>query len=296
MRQRSPRPSNTALSLLTSLGLAVLAAVTAGGCSGCDEPSITCDATGQNCVYCDAYGCSPVDPGHSSSSGGLGGSGGNTGGSGGEGGGVGGGVPACDPETAICPCDDAGACPGDLLCSDGLCVEGCDFSYECAVGSVCADGQCVQGCVTPADCASGATCENGVCVPDPQNPACSNQNPCPDPNDVCVEGQCATGCSQNSDCPDGEVCNASTGACILDPSPTQGCSMPGSECGGLGQVCMGDGYCHYPCTTTLQCKQIDSRFFSCDQGICKTEEQANPECTSQIPCPSGKSCINNRCL
>ena len=30
--------------------------------------------------------------------------------------------------------------------------------------------------------------------------------------------------------------------------------------------------------------------------FCKTEEEVNPECTSQEPCPSGQDCINNHCL
>jgi len=40
----------------------------------------------------------------------------------------------------------------------------------------------------------------------------------------------------------------------------------------------------------------DNRFVACDQGICKTEEEVNPQCTLTTPCPSGKSCISNTCF
>ena len=280
MLQRSPFST-----LLPSALLALIAAVTATGCGGCDDPSLICDANGENCEYCDAYGCQPVDPGPSTTTG-QGGSG--QGGSGGGG--------ACDPAVAVCPCDADGACPGDLICAEGLCVEGCDFGYECGPDKACANGQCVPACADTADCGPGALCDNGVCVPDTANPACSDQAPCAGAGEICVDGQCAAACDANDDCPAGEVCDAAAGACIPDPSPLPTCSAAGSACEGVGQVCMADGYCHYPCQDAQQCKLIDNRFEACDQGICKTAEQVNPECTSQLPCPSGLDCINNQCL
>lgn len=279
--------------LLTPALLAAIGVVSGAGCGGCDDPSLTCDANGENCVYCDAYGCQDVDPG--TTTGGQGGAGG-AGGSSGQGGQGGQGGGACDPTVAVCPCDADGACPGDLICADGLCVEGCDFSYECGPGKLCANGQCVPACSDPAECGPGATCENGICVPDPTNPECSDQAPCPGATEICVDGQCATACDDNADCPTGEVCNAGTGACMPDPSPQASCGASGAQCGGQLQVCMADGYCHYPCQTTQECKLIDNRFESCDQGICKTVEELNPECTTQMPCPPGLDCINNHCL
>jgi hypothetical protein len=161
---------------------------------------------------------------------------------------------------------------------------------------VCANGECTLYCDDNVPCPeAGTACVNGICIPDPQNPACDAQNPCPDAGDICINGVCATACDTNSDCPDGEVCNASTGACMIDPSPAPGC-MPSGMCGGVGQACEADGYCHYGCSNVQECQLIDSRFIACDQGICKTEEEVNPECTLESPCPAGQDCISNHCL
>jgi hypothetical protein len=35
------------------------------------------------------------------------------------------------------------------------------------------------------------------------------------------------------------------------------------------QVCLPDGYCHYPCTDLTECKQIDNRFTACVDGYCE---------------------------
>ncbi len=286
------------LRLLAPAALSLLAGLTATGCGGCNENSVTCDSN-NNCTVCDAYGCYPAGSGVGGSS--QGGGGGGPVGSGGTGGGGvgggGGGGSSCDPATSVCPCDADGMCPDGLSCADGLCVSGCDFGYECGPGKVCANGQCLPGCSDNAPCAeAGTVCENGVCVPDPANPACDDQTPCPVAGEICVNGICATPCDANDDCPTGEVCNASTGACIPDPSPLPSCSSSGTTCGGVGQVCMDDGYCHYPCSDVNACKLIDNRFDACDQGVCKTDEEVSPECTSDMPCPAGQDCINNHCL
>lgn len=283
------------LRFLAPAALSLLAGLTAAGCGGCNENSVTCDEN-NNCTVCDAYGCYPADPGNTGGGGTSAQGGGGPIGSGGSGG-SGGGGSSCDPATSVCPCDADGACPDDLTCSEGICVDGCDFGYECGPGKVCANGQCLPGCGTNTPCAEpGTTCENGVCVPDPGNPACDDQTPCPVAGEICVNGICSTPCDANDDCPTGEVCNASTGACIPDPSPLPSCSSSGTTCGGVGQVCMNDGYCHYPCTDVDACKLIDNRFDACDQGVCKTDEEVSPECTSQNPCPAGQDCINNHCL
>ena len=62
-----------------------------------------------------------------------------------------------------------------------------------------------------------------------------------------------------------------------------------------GEVCESDGFCHYPCTSLNQCKLIDNRFVACD-GVCKTDQEVNPQCTLTMPCPTGKTCISNTCL
>jgi hypothetical protein len=266
-------------------------AASAGGCSGCDDANVACDANG-NCQICDAYGCRPANP---DGTGGLGGAGtgGNTASTGGGGAGTGGAPAVCDAKVSTCPCDATNGCSDGKTCVNGLCIDGCNFSYECGPGKVCFDGACVPGCSDQSPCPTGYTCVSGGCVVDTSNPACDAAHPCPSP-EICVGGLCTTGCNTNADCQSGEVCDGATHACIPDPSPkpicdtTKPCPPP--------QVCKDDGYCHYPCTTTSECKLIDNRFVACDQGVCKTQEEVAPECNLDNPCPAGKNCVSNKCL
>jgi hypothetical protein len=63
-----------------------------------------------------------------------------------------------------------------------------------------------------------------------------------------------------------------------------------------GEICEADGFCHYPCTTLAQCAVIDTRFVACTDGVCKTQQEVNPQCSLKVPCPLGKACISNTCL
>ena len=191
-----------------------------------------------------------------------------------------------------CPCDDQGECSGDLQCVSGLCIHGCEFSYQCGAGKVCANGECEIACDEVTPCPTAYTCDKGVCVPDPNNPQCSDAQPCA--SGVCKDGICSTECTTNTDCATGEICDSVGGVCVPDPSPTAGCGAS-QACVGI-QQCMADGYCHYACSTVQECKLIDVRYDYCDQNMCKTEEEMNPECTIDQPCPQGQDCISNECL
>lgn len=262
-----------------------LFAVSATGCGGCDEASLNCDAAGENCVICDGYGCHPADPNVTGGTGGSGGSAGTAT--------TGTGPAACDPAKTTCPCDATTTCGAGTQCLGGLCVDGCDFTYECGAAKVCVNGQCAPGCDPESPCAAGYTCTAGACLVDPSNPECSVSVPCTG-GETCVGGLCTSICSTNTDCAAGEICNAATGSCIADPSPKAGCGDT-VMCTGVGQQCAADGYCHYACTTVPECKLHDSRFVACDQGICKTAEEVEPECTIDNPCAAGKNCISNKC-
>jgi hypothetical protein len=264
-------------------------AVSATGCGGCDNASVACDAQGQNCVICDGYGCHPADP----TATGTGGNGGESAGTAGTAS-TGTGTPICDPAKTTCACDATTACRMGTQCLGGICVTGCDFTYECGADKVCVDGQCTPGCDATNPCNAGFTCTAGACVLDPSNPECSSTVPCTVPGESCVGGLCTKTCAANTDCAAGEICNAGTGACVNDPSPKAACSDT-VKCTGPGQECAADGYCHYPCTTVPECKLHDSRFVACDQGICKTAEEVEPECTIDNPCKAGKICISNKC-
>ncbi len=288
---------------MTVLGLGAFGA----GCGGCsDDPSLSCDDSG-NCEICDAYGCRPADPSGSNAQG-AGGSGnasgtgasGATGGSGSATGGAGGG-PVCDDTQAACACDEDSDCTAaGTQCVGGICIDGCEFSYQCGDGKVCADGQCVAGCDEPVDCPAGYTCgPAGVCVVDPSNPACDADTPCTGPDEVCENGLCVEPCTVNADCGEGEICNAAEGQCIVDPSPQPVCSDT-VACTGAGQTCLDDGYCHYACNEFADCQVIAGQFVACEPGpggvkVCKTLAETDPECTIEEPCPDGQSCVSNEC-
>jgi hypothetical protein len=238
-----------------------------------------------------------------SPAGGTGGSGAGSPGSTASGGtGGGGGASPCDSATSACPCELQGECVNGTLCVGGLCINPCDFSYQCGAGKVCANGQCVGQCDAVNPCAAGYKCTKGICIPDPANPECGPQKMCAD-GEICVSGLCTTPCSKNADCDAGEVCDWSTGSCIDNPSAQPVCEM-NNECASASpQICGEDGFCHFVCDPmsadmgVAQCKSIDTRFVKCDKGVCKTEEEVNPECTTQKPCPEpGKDCISNKCL
>lgn len=286
MRSNSvSRSVRTVLALATLFGLPLATA-----CNGCDG-ELVCDAN-NNCQICNAYGCHDADPGSTS---GIG-----DGGSGATGSTSSTGVVetssssggSCDPATTTCACTQKSDCPSDLYCIDGLCLEGCNFDFECGPGNVCADGKCTAGCSPTVACETGYTCVNGACQIDPANPECTTPTDC---NGLpCVDGLCTTACTVNTDCPEGKLCNSATGTCFDDPTPKPLCN--GNEtCPGANQVCGADGYCHYPCNNVQECKLIDNRFVACDQSICKTEEEVNPECDLDNPCPNGASCVSNKC-
>jgi hypothetical protein len=275
-----------------------LMGVTTSGC-GCDGGStLQCDKGGVNCQICDGYGCRPADPNNPMTGAGGAGQGGATTtstSSGGHGGApsTSSGGQGCDPTQAACACDN-GQCPSGKQCISGLCVaDGCSYSYQCPAGDVCANGACVPGCGASSPCPSGYTCTNGACEPDTQNPQCSAQKPCPT-GEICgPNGICTDSCTANSQCASDEICDGTAHVCVPDPTPKPGCSAT-KPCP-APQACEADGFCHYPCTSDSQCLHYDVRFIKCDQSICKTAQEYNPQCTLTKPCPAGMSCISNTC-
>lgn len=270
--------------LLNSIGFASMFALLSAWASACGEPMATPEVT------------TTGNPGP-----GSGGSGGDGSGSSGTSGA--GGASPCDAATSTCPCKLQGECADGALCVDGLCITPCDFSYQCGPGKACANGECVPQCDGAGKCDAGYKCTKGICIPDPASPQCGDQKPCMGAGEICVGGLCTLPCAKNADCPAGEVCDWSSGSCITNPSAQPVCTM-NNECASASpQTCGNDGFCHFICDPTssdmgvAQCKSIDNRFIKCDNGVCKTDEEVNPECTTQKPCPEiGKDCISNKCL
>lgn len=286
LRSSSASTKNSKLLLLIGFSAALGALYTA-----CGDPPATSNTSGPSTTS---------GPG---GTGGAGGAGSGTAGGMQGGGGTGGALP-CDPANAVCPCTLSVDCGGgSQLCLNGICIEPCDFSYQCGSGNVvCVNGQCADKCDPQLPCPeAGYKCSKGVCVPDPQNPQCSMDKPCADGTLVCAGGLCTSPCTQNSDCPAGDVCNWNTGTCMADPSIQPACSMDAECQSAQPQKCAGLGFCYFVCdpaspTADMFCKSIDSRLIKCDQGLCKTQEELSPQCTTQKPCPIGQDCINNKCL
>lgn len=96
----------------------------------------------------------------------------------------------------------------------------------------------------------------------------------------------------DAQCGAGNYCNQ--GACVLDTRPKPNCSGD-SECNGAAQHCIG-GYCRYSCTSDAQCKTIDARIGYCAMDmVCRTQAEAQPQCTSKSQCAANQDCIGNVC-
>jgi hypothetical protein len=79
---------------------------------------------------------------------------------------------------------------------------------------------------------------------------------------------------------------------VVDTRPKPNCTSD-SECLST-QKCIED-YCRYPCTTSAQCAEHDARFAYCSGGICVSENEATPQCTTQADCSAVQDCIGNQC-
>lgn len=199
----------------------------------------------------------------------------------------------CDGVHTTCPCSTTAECTGALQCIDGLCLTPCEFSSQCGTGRICANGMCVVGCDANTPCADGYTCIKSRCQPDEAHPQCSESVPCTG-GLQCVQGLCQGACTSHEQCAAGEICSASTGTCIDDPQPKAPCEQDASLCSAR-QVCQG-GYCRFACSTDTECRLIDARIPVCSQGVCMSEIEANPQCTSKDECGPGQDCVSNRCI
>lgn len=241
--------------------------------------------------YCRGPGCDDDDG--NEGAGAQGGGGNAADGGGGQGqGGEGGAPPACDPNEVVCACSESAACPEGLTCVSGQCLATCGFDYDCGPGLVCGNGQCVLACDAESPCDPGFACVGGGCLVDPANPQCADSNECDGLE--CVGGFCSTLCASHADCAADQLCDGTSGACIPNNAPVPLCDET-VACPGQGQACL-EGVCHYECVEVADCKLIDARFDACDRGFCKTDLEANPECTAASPCAGGEACVSNVCV
>lgn len=166
----------------------------------------------------------------------------------------------CDGKTD----EGTAICEGQLVCSEGRCVEPC-FEIGCGPGFFCsAGGACIE------DSCKDVVCETGVCE----------------------RGRCRLPC-EGIVCPQGEVCES--GRCI-DPCEGKvcdGCSIcEGGSCiprcanrvCGIGEVCGQDGHCIDAGCVNMTCDQG----FYCADGVCQDK------CIG-VSCPFGESCRQGLC-
>ncbi len=202
----------------------------------------------------------------------------------------------CGGESGPCPCAGASDCAADQTCSAGQCVAKtnvCRYASECASGQSCVNGQCVKPCADDAACAAGSACKAGYCQPKPPTGSCTSDAQCGGTTPKCLAGRCAAPCSSDGQCGAGNYCNQ--GSCAPDTRPKPICSAGDMTSCAASQSCV-DGYCKYPCQKDDDCRIIDARIGYCGTDkVCRSPDEAKPQCTSQAECSASQSCVDNRC-
>jgi hypothetical protein len=217
-----------------------------------------------------------------------------------------------------CAADGQGGC---LPCNDGffgVCVprpqQGCQSDAECGPGEAC-KAYCMGSCDPNGGCSE--SCQ-GVCVP--QEPGCSDVNPCPAGQEcqmVCVDcapavtsgtdclggcyGQCVpvqpepVPCDLDSDCAAGWHCEPIFCSAMCVPDGAGGC-LPCND-GHLGQCapnpqqgCQSDAECLAGEQCQTHCMGLCDPTWGCGeqcQGVCVPLSQG---CTSDAECGEGEQC------
>ena len=204
----------------------------------------------------------------------------------------------CGGTSGPCPCAGPSDCGDGQQCVAGACTSpqnACKFSSECGDGKLCADGQCLPACGPAGQCAAGNTCDKGVCKPDAAG-GCQNDTQCAPSAPKCIAGACYKQCAQDPECGAGNFCDQ--GVCKVDTRPKPNCTVddncvtPGST---VPNKCVGR-FCNFTYSSYQYCRTIDTRIGYCaNDGVCRSAEEAQPECTTSAQCTGGKVCVDNRC-
>jgi hypothetical protein len=163
----------------------------------------------------------------------------------------------CGTIGAGCPGQklECGACPGDGMCEDGLCIMGASCT-PITCGNFC--GTIGDGCGRKLDCtaacASGQQCRNGICV----DPGCVPLT-CAAAGNLRYCGMIGDGCGGTLDCgtcPNGGTCGGTGGTPNVCNDPTcvrTSCTpMGGQYCGVIGNNCGGTQDCG-ACANGMTC-------------------------------------------
>ncbi|HSB47422.1 MAG TPA: right-handed parallel beta-helix repeat-containing protein [Candidatus Bilamarchaeum sp.] len=167
--------------------------------------------------------------------------------------------------------DSAGTVSFDSECGMSMTIEASKPGFESASATVStvSCGLCAE-CSSDAQCAPAERCQAGQCTPLQCAPGESADN------HGCVRG----GCTSDSECGAGMFCDA--GACRQKPPQCEppSCCTSDSQCGS-SQKCTGGS-----CVDIVACGKIENH------AVVETYECGAPGCPS---CPSGTSCIANKC-
>ncbi|MEO1171366.1 MAG: S8 family serine peptidase [Myxococcota bacterium] len=200
-------------------------------------------------------------------------------------------VDSADPSCAPAPgerCAGAGA-----VCAPGsVCLpEAAGSEYRCyeVCTSACDTGEC-----TPVSNDLSVCTEDGAVA----CPLCGDGPRC-DSNSLCVTFEtfalslCTEECSSALDCPLGFFCTQLSGSTRRACAPLSfSCSAfgpgPGSPCDGdscgLGNVCLGDGFCHRICANASDCEEAESCTSAGSVSTCECECDVSPGCAADCPC------------
>ena len=167
--------------------------------------------------------------------------------------------------TTNAQCNDANVCTDDTCGTDHTCshtnnTSSCNDGDPCTVGDACSGGSCASG--TDKDCSAlDGQCVEGVCDPGsgnceannlPAATACSDDDPCTDPDLCNGAGVCAPGsdicgeCDTNAQCSDSDICTTdacTSNACEHTPVASLSCYTGPAGTEGVGTCQPGTQSC-----------------------------------------------------
>lgn len=165
----------------------------------------------------------------------------------------------------------------------------CRFDNECGANGRCANGGCQRACSSDSVCGSGQTCQVGFCQ-DARLPGgqCVYGRDCA-AGGACVNGYCHAACTADAECARADRCVS--GLCQPDLRPSPQCTSTAS-CP-AGHECV-DAVCRTLCQTDAQCGP-DCSGTVCSRGYCLRPQEMAPQCSRDLECGTGRTCVDALC-